>query len=156
MLVIPLPPTPELIAATAVILLFLATALAVCCCRKHTGGSASPSTDDGNNNSNNDNGNDGGLENRSQERHWYFCCFGKKWTQTRDFATLNDLLLEVDENETGWLNVVSTPRSATEQSRLQVSVDSFFPDILNESERKKGRDRTATGGSREDLHETLL
>jgi hypothetical protein len=157
MLVIPLPTLPELIAATTVVLLLVATALALCCCRKQTGGSASTSTDDGNNNVNNNNANtDDVMGDGSQGRRWYFCCFRKKRTQTRDFATLNDLLLEVDENETGWLNVVSTPRSATEQSRLEVSVESFFPDILSESARKGGRDRTATGGSREDLHETLL
>jgi hypothetical protein len=160
MLVIALPSIPEVIAATTVVLLLVATALALCCCREQTDGSATPlSNDDGNNTSNNNNNTDTdneGLHDRSQGRRWYFCCFGKRRTQTRDFATLNDLLLEVDENETGWLNVVSTPRSATEQSRLEVSVDSFFPDILSESARKGGRGRSATGGSREDLHETLL
>jgi hypothetical protein len=156
MLVITLPSIPELIAATTVVLLLVATALALCCCREQTDGSAAPVSNNGGNNtnSNNDNNNNDGLNEHSQGRRW--CCFGKKRTQTRDFATLNDLLLEVDENETGWLNVVSTPRSTTEQSRLEVSVDSFFPDILSESARKGGRDRTATGGSREDLHETLL
>lgn len=148
MLVTPLPPTQELIAAAAIILLFLTTALALCCCPNQTGASDAPiSNDDGNNDSNNDN---------DDLRRWYFCCFGKKRTQTRDFATLNDLLLEVDENETGWLNVISTPRSTTGQSRLEVSVDSFFTDILSELAKKMGRERTATGGSREDLHETLL
>jgi hypothetical protein len=160
MLVISLPSLPELIAATTVVLLLVATALALCCCRKQSGGSASTSTDDDDNNNSNTNNNvnnDDGPGDGSQRRRWYFCCFGKKRTQTRDFATLNDLLLEVDENETGWLNVVSTPRSAIEQSsRLEVSVDSFFPDILSEPARKGGRGRTATGGSREDLHETLL
>jgi hypothetical protein len=157
MLVIPLSRTSELIAATAVALLFLATALAFCCCcRKQIRGAASTSTDDENTNSNNNNDNDDDLDERSQGRRCFSCCFRKKRTQTRDFATLNDLLLEVDDNETGWLHVVSTPRSATEQSRLQVSVESFFPDILTEASRKKGRDRAGTGGSREDLHETLL
>jgi hypothetical protein len=162
MLVIPLSRASELIAATSIVLLFSAIALALCCCcRKQTRGAVSTSTDDENNtNSNsdndNDNDNDNGLDERSQGRLFFSCCFRKKRTQTRDFATLNDLLLEVDDNETGWLNVVSTPRSATEQSRLQVSVDSFFPDILTESSRKKGRDRAGTGESREDLHETLL
>jgi hypothetical protein len=158
MLVITLPSIPEVIAATTVVLLLVATASALCCCREQTDGSAAPlSNDDGNNNSNsNTDNNDERLNDRSQGMPWYFCCLGKKRTQTRDFATLNDLLLEVDENETGWLNVVSTPRSATEQSRLEVSVDSFFPDILSESARKGGRGRSATAGSREDLHETLL
>jgi hypothetical protein len=156
MLVIPLPRTTELIGATAIILLFLVTALAFCCSRKQTGGSAAPTSNDGENNNNSNNDNDDGVDDRSPGRRSFCCCFRKKRTQTRDFATLNDLLLEVDENETGWLNVVSTPHSATEQSRLQVSVESFFPDILTESARKQGRDRTATGGSREDLHETLL
>ena len=158
MLVITLPSIPELIAATTVVLLLVATALALCCCREQTDGSAAPvSNDDGNNNSNNNTDNDNdGLNDRSQGRRCCFCCFGRKRTQARDFATLNDLLLEVDENETGWLNVVSTPRSTTEQSRLEVSVDSFFPDILSESARKRGRGRSATGGIREDLHETLL
>jgi hypothetical protein len=155
MLVITLPSIPEVIAATTVILLLVATALALCCCRKETGGSAAPvSNDDANNNTTNDNDNDDGLNESSQGRWW--CCFGKKRTLTRDFATLNDLLLEVYENETGWVNVVSTPRSATEQSRLEVSVESFFPDILSEPARRTGRGRSATGGSREDLHETLL
>jgi hypothetical protein len=167
MLVIQLPTLPQLIAGTTVVLLLVATALALCCCRNQTGRSASTSTstDDGNNNSstniNNNLTNDDGLSDGSQGRRWYFCCcFGKKRTHTRDFATLNDLLLEVDENETGWLNVVATPRStatAERSSRLEVSVDSFFPDILSEPARKGGRGRSAsTGGSREDLHETLL
>jgi hypothetical protein len=150
MLVIPLPRT-EIIIATGVILLFVVTALAYCCLKQ-----TCRTTSDRNTSSN-----DEGDEGNGRGMHCY-CC-RKKPAQTRAFATLNDLLLEVDtENETGWVNVVSTPRSAsdnaastltTEEHGLQFSVESFFPDILVASTRKKGRGRNAARGSTE---ETLL
>ena len=160
MWVIHLPHSPEKIAVVSIAVLLLVTALVglaycccccccYCCCRRNESRTTTPALLGGN-----------------AQRGCGRCrCWQKRpASETRDFATLNDLLLEVDEHETGWLTVISvtpTPGRGQEQqvtaanadAATPVSVDSFFVDILS-GERK--RESLPTSSGRQELQETLL
>lgn len=138
MWVIHLPHSPEKIAVVSIAVLLLVTALVglaycccccccYCCCRRNESRTTTPALLGGN-----------------AQRGCGRCrCWQKRpASETRDFATLNDLLLEVDEHETGWLTVISvTPTpgrgqeqqvtaanadAATHQSRWTPSLSIFF------------------------------
>ena len=61
----------------------------------------------------------------------------RRQQQVRDFDTLEDLLLEVEERETG----------RVEGDSMEASIDSFFPNVLQD---KKKRNRRRSSSSNQD------
>jgi len=65
------------------------------------------------------------------------CC--RRRAEPHEYATLNELLFEVENNETGHLTV---PQGDEDNSGCRdVSVESFFPNILKD-DKKKRRDNS--------------
>ena len=75
------------------------------------------------------------------------CCRKRGECEPRTFPTLNDLLFEVDESETGRLNLTLTdseveaadtetpqPTTPQQEESKEISVDSFFPNTVNKKE----------------------
>jgi len=95
-------------------------------------------------------------------RCWWCCCKAKRTDSQRDFDSLNELLFEVDENETAILNISAVTvdadvdgahgggGAAAEPAMREISIDAFFPDILagkvDKKAKKKEPDVEAAAG----------
>jgi len=83
-----------------------------------------------------------------------WCC-KTKGANHRDFDSLNELLFEVEEGETGILNLSdgSDNEDGGGETKREISFDAFFPDILKGTiNNNEANDDAASRG----LHEPLL